>query len=116
MRVVYVAGPYTAPNAWVREQNIRRAEEVGFLVAESGAMPLIPHANTRFFDGLQTPEFWYEGTLELLRRCDAVIVVEGYEFSRGTKAEIAEADRLGLPVFLPHEYGRLRAWVEAGAS
>jgi len=28
MRVVYIAGPYRAPNAWEIEENIRRAERI----------------------------------------------------------------------------------------
>jgi hypothetical protein len=112
MKVIYVAGPFTAPDSWTREQNVRRAEEVGLLIAQSGAMPMIPHANTRFFEGLQTPEFWYEGTLELLRRCDAVALVDGYASSKGTRAEIKEANDRGMPVFLPHERRGLIAWIK----
>lgn len=51
------------------------------------------------FIGTLTPEFWYEATLEALRRCDAVILVPGWEESKGTVAEVAEAVRLGIPVF-----------------
>lgn len=114
MKVVYIAGPFTASDSWRRERNVRRAEELGFIVAGAGAMPLIPHANTRYFDGTMSAQFWYEGTLELLRRCDAVAVCEGYEESKGTKAEIAEAMERGLPVFLPGERGALARWIDGG--
>lgn len=99
MRVVYVAGPFTAGDGWAIEQNIRRAEEVGYRVVELGASPLIPHTNTRFFSGTKTAEFWYEATLELLRRCDAMVTVEGWQDSKGTKRELAEAAERGIPVF-----------------
>jgi len=99
MKIVYIAGPYTGPNAWAIEQNVRKAEEVGLYVAECGAMPIIPHTNTRFFHGLLTPEFWYEGTLELLRRADALMMVPGWEHSTGAKAERLEAERLLKLVF-----------------
>ena len=42
---------------------------------------------------------WLEGDLEMLRRCDAVLVVPGWEKSSGTRAEIAEANACGIPVF-----------------
>ena len=55
-------------------------------------------------DGTESAQFWLAGTLELMRRCDAVLVLPGYSFSEGTKGEIAEADRLGLPVMFPHDF------------
>lgn len=111
MKVVYIAGRIRGKNAWEIEQNIRWAEQYGMVVAERGAMPLIPHANTRFFHGTLTDDFWLEGTLELLRRCDAVYCVSGWEASAGATAEVVEARRLGKPVF---EYSAdLAAWIRS---
>lgn len=105
VKVIYVAGPFRGKNAWEVEKNIRRAEEWSFKLAEKGWMFMCPHTNTRFFDGTQTDKFWLEGTLELMRRCDAVFVCEGYESSSGTLGEIQEAERLGLPVFYHNLHG-----------
>lgn len=99
VKVVYIAGPFRAETAWGIECNIRRAEELGWWVAFLGAMPLIPHANTRFFHGSMPDEFWLKGTLELMRRCDAVALVDGWEASSGARVEVEEARRLGIPVF-----------------
>lgn len=71
MKVVYIAGKFTGPDAWTIHSNVFAAEQAAFEVQKLGAMPLCPHANTAHFHGVNTPEFWYEGTLELLRRCDA---------------------------------------------
>lgn len=99
MQLVYIAGAYRGSSAWQTEQNIRQAELCGLEVAEMGAMPVIPHTMTRYFDGTVTHQFWLAGTLELMRRCDALLIVPGWENSAGTKAEIAEAERLRIPVF-----------------
>lgn len=99
MRVVFVAGPYRGATAWEVAENVRAAERVGFNVASCGAMPLIPHANTANFDKTFTDQFWLLGTMELLRRSDAVMLVNGWERSVGARAEVEEAKRLGLPVF-----------------
>ncbi len=99
MRIVYIAGPFTAPTAWEVEQNVRAAEEVGLFVAKAGAMPIIPHANTRFFTGLCTPEFWYAGTLELLRRSDGIMLLPNWRASVGATAEREEALQLGKAVW-----------------
>lgn len=99
MKLVYVAGPYRGENSWEVEKNIHRARSLGAYVAkETGAMPVIPHANTAHFDGLKPDEFWIEGTLELMRRCDAIIIGAGWSDSEGTKAEIKEAMAIGVPV------------------
>jgi hypothetical protein len=108
VKVVYVAGRFRGKTNWEIQQNVRRAEEVSLRVAELGGMPLCPHKNTEHFDGLLTAEFWLEGTLELMRRCDAVVLVPGWETSEGTKGEIAEANRLGIPVYTSVEGLRVR--------
>lgn len=115
MKVVYIAGRFTAPTAWEIEQNVRRAEALAAEVAQLGAMPLCPHTNSRFFFGLigTTAEFWYDGTLELLRRCDALILVPGWEGSTGTAAEREEAWRLKIPQF--HYMTALKDWLADGA-
>jgi hypothetical protein len=97
MKVIYIAGPFRAPTAWGIEQNVRRAEEVGLIVARAGAMPLIPHTNTRFFHGECTEQFWVDGTLELLRRCDGAIFIPGWEESSGARGEYRLAGELSLP-------------------
>ena len=99
MKVVYIAGKYRGKTPWEVEQNIRAAEDVGAKVIAAGHMPLIPHANTRHMEGLADDAFFLAGTMELLRRCDAVVLVPGWSTSVGAKDEVVEAHRLGLPVF-----------------
>lgn len=114
MKIVYVAGPFRGPSNWAVQNNVRNAEALSLLVAEAGAMPLCPHKNTQHFDGLLTAQFWIDGTLELLRRCDAMVLVPNWQSSSGTRGEVAEATRLGLPVF--HDVDALKAWLRAEVS
>lgn len=100
MMVIYVAGPYRAGSAWYVEQNVRRAEMVSYYIWASGHVAICPHTNTRFFDGSLPDQVFVDGTLEMMRRCDAVIVLPNHEGSVGTRGEIAEAERLGMPVAL----------------
>lgn len=109
MPVVYVAGPYRARTRAGVELNIQTARRVGALAATKGWSPLIPHANTGHLDEVceHHDEFWLDATLELMRRCDAVVLCPGWMDSSGTIAEIAEAKRIGIPVYeaehqLPH--------------
>ena len=108
--VVYIAGPYRAANAWLVERNVRAAEALALEVAELGAVPLCPHTMTRHFEGTLTEQYWLDATLELMRRCDVVLLVPGWKQSEGTRGEVAEAVRLGLPVF--RSLAEVREWVE----
>ena len=113
MKIVYIAGPFRADTAWGVELNVRRAEGWGLRVAKMGAMPLIPHTNTRFFHGLLTDAFWIEGTAELLRRCDAILTIPGWEDSSGALAEFELAGELGLPQFTTMGLPELEDWANA---
>jgi hypothetical protein len=110
MKLVYIAGPFRGASAWDIENNIRRAEVVGFGVAQLGAAPVIPHTMYRFWDGTQTAQFWLDATMDLLRRCDAIVMCEGWEASEGSRAERQEALRMGLQVFY-HEPGGENAYI-----
>lgn len=99
MRRVYVAGPYRAKNAWLVEQNVRRAEETAMAVCELGHSPFIPQANTRFFNGTFDDQYWLEATAAWLPVSDCVLLVDGWESSEGTIGEIQLAENLGIPVF-----------------
>ena len=58
MKVIYIAGPFRAKTAWQIECNIRHAENTAFfLMKEFSVMPLIPHANTRYFHGSFEDQF-----------------------------------------------------------
>ena len=100
MKVIYIAGPYTANTNWQTQENINLAMKYGRFIAEIGAMPLISHSNTPLvFADLKCPQFWYDGTMELLRRCDAILLIPGWESSKGALAEREEAIKLSIPVF-----------------
>ena len=98
MKVIYIAGKYRGPNAWAVEQNIRAAEDVAAKVWAMGHVALCPHANSRHMDGVASDEHFLAGTLELLRRCDAVVLVPNWRDSAGARAEVAEAIRRGMPI------------------
>ena len=98
MNHIYIAGPYRAETSWAVEQNIRRAEEIGFLVACAEAVPVIPHTMYRHFDGTLTDEYWLKATQSLLRRCDGIVLLPGWALSEGSCGERELANRLGLPM------------------
>ncbi|WP_373445531.1 DUF7768 domain-containing protein [Salmonella enterica] len=111
--MIYLAGPYrpyiigsgcTVPTS----VNILKAEETAVSLIDRlyvhKMFPVTPHLNTANFEHKtenEIPdEFWLECTMELMRRCDAVLLIgEDAMRSYGTRAEIEEAKRLNIPVF-----------------
>lgn len=105
MLVYYVAGPYSAEDSWEREQNIRRAEAVAhdlmMHAAERGEQIAVicVHTMARYWYGSVGEKAAIAADMELLRRSDAVVLAPGWEFSKGTQAEIREAARACKPIF-----------------
>lgn len=98
--LVYIAGPFSAPTTWDIAENVRNAERWGLRVAQAGGMPVIPHANTHLFHGQLDNDFWYAGTLALMRACQGVVLCPGWWESKGSRAEAQEATRLKIPILV----------------
>lgn len=104
--VLYIAGPFRAPNTWEAEQNIRRAEELALRLWRKGYAVLCPHTNTRFFHGAATDAVWLNGDLDLLSRCDKVVVLPNWKRSMGAVGEVDFAIANNIPVVTEEElYG-----------
>ncbi len=121
MKLVYIAGPYTSSpitgakaQSFEREINIQNAWRMGVKVAQLGAMPVIPHANAAHMDGARGDDynFWIEGTLELLRRCDALLLNYSWDVSSGSRGEALEAINRKMPAF--ESLSDLRIWLKGG--
>jgi hypothetical protein len=50
--------------------------------------------------GETTGDFWLKQDLEILKRCDKLVVyrLDGWDHSRGIAKEVAFAEEIGLPV------------------
>lgn len=100
VKLVYVAGRYSASGGRTVAENVEAARAVARVVATYPLLfPVVPHQLNAGLEDVGDYEWWLAGTLELMRRCDAVVMVPGWEGSRGACAEREEAHRLGLPVF-----------------
>ena len=95
-KVIYIAGPFRGPSHWDIAQNIRRAEALALQVWRLGHVALCPHANTGHFQDAAPDEVWLQGDLELLRRCDAVLLTPDWLRSAGARAEFRFAESLGI--------------------
>ena len=98
-KILYVAGPYRAETERGVVENIRAAEAVAIEVWKAGHIALCPHLNTRLFGGILPDMVWLEGAIDLMLRCDGVVLVPGWENSQGTIAEIEIAQSMDMPVW-----------------
>lgn len=92
---VYIAGPYTKGDV---AMNVRAAIEAGDRVLKAGHVPFIPHL-THFWHMICPGPYgqWIKLDLEWLPCCGALLRLPGE--SSGADGEVAEAKRLGIPVF-----------------
>lgn len=105
--LVYIAGRFAGDTPEAHEANVAHAAGYRAQVAALGAYPVCPHTNTQGLGGplgqgenRAMTEFWYDGSCELLRRCDALLLIPGWEQSRGSQRERAAAGAWGIPVFV----------------
>lgn len=93
MKLIYIAGPYTAKTDFQRLQNIQAAREANAIIWGNGAAAICPHMNTAHLDGAPgtSNRTWLDGYLEILYRCDAVYFLEGWRRSNGCILELREA-------------------------
>ena len=96
---IYVAGPYSKGDQII---NTRNAILAGEEIIRKGHIPYVPHLSQLWHTvSPHEPKFWYDLDIEWLRLCHAVLRLPGD--SVGADAEVAEAKRLGLPVYLAIE-------------
>lgn len=100
MKLLYVAGPYRDKHgAYYVARNIEAAAEVAVELWRMGYAVICPHKNTAFFDGAAPDGVWLKGDLEMLRRCDGIVMINCWQSSVGAMAELEFARKNGLRVY-----------------
>lgn len=115
MELSYVSGAISADTPEAIESNVRAAAEVAARVAERGYAVFCPHTNSHWVTqalenkGLNDSEkalwmFWMQIDLEILKRCDLLITVPGWEKSKGACIEVEWAYKHHVRVYhFPYE-------------
>ena len=98
MKVIYVAGKYSASTWSGIEDNIRKAEAAALKLVAAGWAVICPHKNTAHWE-VYDFFLWIDMDLEILRRCDAVFMLDGFQQSEGAMREFAEACNQKLEVY-----------------
>lgn len=105
--MLYLAGPYTSSDPDVRQQRFVEHCIAAAKLADLDRWPVfspIAHGHALCEQGglvRLDHEFWLRQCLPFLRNADAlaVLTIDGWRESKGTQAEIAEAESCDIPVF-----------------
>lgn len=121
MSLAYLASPYNHSDHAVRWRRSRAAAEAAGRFLAAGCHVFCPIAHNLALieaSGIERGwEAWRAFDLDMLARCDLLIVLmlDGWQESKGVQGEIKEAERLDIPMrYLAWEElppGN-RAWVE----
>ena len=102
--LIYLASPYAHPSSIVREARLEAVRYVCGQMVNEGKIVMSPlvYLGELAYKGVHPPQGWYAFDLQLLARCDELVVLQlpGWEDSRGVLVEIAGAQTKGLPVRL----------------
>ena len=85
--LVYIAGPYSNPNPAIRQTHIAYAALWAMHYWKMGYPTICPHKNTANFDGGLSEKHFLKGDLEILKRCDIIVFIPGWNYSAGARIE-----------------------------
>jgi hypothetical protein len=97
MKLVYIAGPYTAPTEEGIKENVIRAKNLSKQIWEKGYNVICPHLNYQFLEGEPYDEIM-GGCLSLMVKSDIVYMTDGWCASHGANIERLVAINKNIPV------------------
>lgn len=105
MKIVYIAGKYQAPHLNGVRINVLRAEALAMAYWAKGYGVICPHKNCNLIEcpGL-TEEQIMEAFFTIIRRCvDVMVMIPGWQDSRGATQEHDLAKALGIEIIYETE-------------
>lgn len=90
----YIAGPYTGG-----EENKVAADLANRVLWSRGVPCVCPHMNTRDYEKHTNDQVFVRGYKKCLWRFSGLILLDGWEGSKGSVGEVVEALRVGVPIY-----------------
>lgn len=107
MLKVYVAGAISSSTVEGGLKNIRKGIVMGAELLSMGVSPYVPHLDYQFnlvqSEAHIDVDTYYKHDLEWLKLCDCMLVLPGWEHSKGVNNEIAFAEQNNIPIYFSKE-------------
>lgn len=109
MKVMFVSSPYSADTDEGIDDNILKAEKVSTALMSKGWYVITPPKNTgrcekyKFLSGEEGYKFLLAMYIEILSRCDAIIMCKGWKESEGCRGEYKFAMENGIHIFFEED-------------
>ena len=103
--VVYLAAPYSHPNREIMDTRAKEIERAAVILTRCGVKVYSPitawHQPAKNYNLPTDAGFWEEHNLDMLERCDAVVVLglPGWRESVGVTMETDHAEEWGIATF-----------------
>ena len=101
--IIYLATPIRPKGNQTLDGNIAKAKQIALELWKKGYTVFCPAANSDLPISLADKEVeadrWLNGDIEILARCDALVVSPGWQLSDGVKGEISCAEMYGIPTY-----------------
>jgi hypothetical protein len=117
MKLVYIAGPYRSTWPWLfnwlgRLINIYRARRMAKRVWRDGFAAICPHMNSAMMDGICPDNNFLLGGKRMLKGCDVLLLLKGWEKSDGSRDEFQDALNLKMPFIEEESWSRWHPLVQ----
>ena len=101
--LIYLAAPYSDSDfeyEWQRYDVNKVITANMILAGDLVYSPILHSHHLGNLSAMMNDYDWYAFDLRMLRKCDKLVVLmlDGWRESKGVKLEIAEAQRLGMPI------------------
>lgn len=101
LKIVFIAGAYYSEYPEQIKRNIKKAEEYQIALANNRIGFFCPHNHTNGFEtkAYAIESFYKELDMWFLQRCDAILMLPGWEESKGATAEHEYANKINMKIF-----------------